>query len=259
MQIYQEMQPKKRGIEKPSFISKSVIIGDFAYIGAFSYIGENVKIGHNVQIYPQVYIGDNVEIKDNVKIFAGVKIYNDCKIGSNCIIHSGVVIGSDGFGFAPDSEGKYEKIPQLGTVILEDNVEIGANSTIDRATMGSTIIRKGVKLDNLVMIAHNVEVGENTVMAAMTGVAGSSRIGKNVMFGGQVGVSGHITIADGVKANAQTGIASNILKENLSVMGSPALPVMQFNRSYAVFRNLSDLKHRIEKIEENIDKSNIDD
>ena len=249
LQIFKDMQPKKRGIEQPVFIHNSVSLNDSLYIGAFSYIDENVKIGKNTTIYPQVYIGSGVEIKDNVTIYAGAKIYKDCIIGNNCIIHSGVVIGSDGFGFAPNADGKYDKIPQIGNVILEDDVEIGANTTIDRATMGSTIIRKGVKLDNLIMIAHNVEVGENSVMAAMTGIAGSSKIGKNVMFGGQVGVSGHLTVADGVKAYAQTGVASNITKEDSIIMGAPAMPAIQYNKSYVVFRNLPDIKTRLEKIE----------
>ncbi|MCL2074527.1 MAG: UDP-3-O-(3-hydroxymyristoyl)glucosamine N-acyltransferase [Marinilabiliaceae bacterium] len=249
MQLVKDMQPIKKGIEQPSFVHNSVTLNDSLYIGAFSYIGENVKIGKNVQIYPHVYIGSDVEIKDNVTIYSGAKIYKECKIGNNCIIHSGVVIGSDGFGFAPNSDGKYEKIPQLGIVILEDDVEIGANTTIDRATMGATIIRRGVKLDNLIMIAHNVEVGENSVMAAMTGVAGSSKIGKNVMMGGQVGVSGHLTIADGVKVYAQTGIGKNIVEENSVIMGAPAIPAMQFNKSYVIFRNLPDIKNRLEKLE----------
>ena len=256
LQLVKDMQPQKRGLEQPSFVHNSVALNDSLYIGAFSYIDENVKIGKNVQIYPQVYIGADVEIKDNVTIYAGAKIYKECKIGNNCIIHSGVVIGSDGFGFAPDADGKYNKIPQIGTVILEDDVEIGANTTIDRATMGATIIRKGVKLDNLIMIAHNVEVGENSVMAAMTGVAGSTKIGKNVMFGGQVGVSGHLTIADGVKAYAQTGIGASISKENSIIMGAPALPAIQYNKSYVVFRNLPDIKSRLEKIEKIIAEKN---
>ena len=256
LQMYQSLKPKKTGIEQPSFIAKSSQIGSSAYIGAFAYIGENVKIGNNVQIYPQVYIGDGVEIKDNVTIFAGAKIYSGCKIGNNCIIHSGVVIGSDGFGFAPNAEGKFDKIPQIGIVILEDDVEIGSNTTIDRATMGATIIRKGVKLDNLIMIAHNVEIGENTVMAALTGIAGSTKIGKNVMFGGQVGVIGHLTIADGVKAYAQTGVAKSITTEGQAIMGSPALSAIQYNKCYSIFRNLPDLKRKIEEIEKKLESKN---
>lgn len=249
LQMYQASQPKKTGIEQPSFISTSAKLGDFVYVGAFSYVGDNVQVGNNVQIYPQSYIGDNVEIKDNVVIYPGVKIYNGCKIGANCVIHSGAVIGSDGFGFAPDADGRFSKIPQIGIVILEDDVEVGSNTTIDRGTMGSTLVKKGVKLDNLIMIAHNVELGENTVMAAQTGIAGSTKIGKNVMFGGQVGVAGHLKIADGVKAAAQTGIGKSINEAGSVVMGAPALNAMQYNKAYVVFKNLPDLKSRIEKLE----------
>jgi UDP-3-O-[3-hydroxymyristoyl] glucosamine N-acyltransferase len=249
LQMYQASQPRKTGIEQPSFVSASARVGEFVYVGAFAYVGEHVKIGNNVQIYPQTYIGDGVEIKDNTIIYSGVKIYKGCKIGANCVIHSGAVIGSDGFGFAPNADGKFEKIPQIGIVILEDDVEVGSNTTIDRGTMGATLVRQGVKLDNLIMIAHNVEVGENSVMAAQTGIAGSTKIGKNVMFGGQVGVAGHLKVADGVKAAAQTGIAGHIKEAGMVIMGSPALPVMQFNKSYVVFRSLPDLKSRIEKLE----------
>jgi UDP-3-O-[3-hydroxymyristoyl] glucosamine N-acyltransferase len=249
LQMYQASQPKKTGIEQPSFISASAKLGDFVYVGAFSYVGDNVQVGNNVQIYPQSYIGDNVEIKDNVVIYPGVKIYKGCKIGANCVIHSGAVIGSDGFGFAPDADGRFSKIPQIGIVILEDDVEVGSNTTIDRGTMGATLVKKGVKLDNLIMIAHNVELGENTVMAAQTGIAGSTKIGKNVMFGGQVGVAGHLKIADGVKAAAQTGIGKSINEAGSVVMGAPALNAMQYNKAYVVFKNLPDLKSRIEKLE----------
>ncbi len=249
LRMYEASKPKKTGIEQPSFISESARLGDFVYVGAFSYIGENVVIGNNVQIYPQVYIGDNVEIKDNSIIYPGAKIYKGCKIGFNCIIHSGAVIGSDGFGFAPSADGKFEKIPQIGVVILEDDVEIGSNTTIDRATMGVTLIKKGVKLDNLIQVAHNVEIGENSVMAAQTGIAGSTKIGKNVMFGGQVGIAGHLQIADGVKAGAQTGMSKSIKEPGMVVMGSPALQAMQYNKAYVVFRNLPDLIGRIEKLE----------
>ncbi len=249
LQMYQESLPRKAGIEQPSFISSTAKMGDFVYVGAFAYVGDNVQIGKNVQIYPQTYIGEGVEIKDNTIIYAGVKIYKGCKIGANCVIHSGAVIGSDGFGFAPNAEGKFDKIPQIGIVILEDNVEVGSNTTIDRGTMGATIIHKGVKLDNLIMIAHNVEVGEDTVMAAQSGIAGSTKIGKNVMFGGQVGVAGHLKIADGVKAGAQTGIGGNIKQEGITIMGSPAFQAMQYNKASVVFRNLPDLKNRIEKLE----------
>lgn len=252
LQMYQASQPRKTGIEQPSFISSSAKLGDFVYVGAFSYVGDNVIIGNNVQIYPQSYIGDGVEIKDNTIVYPGVKIYKGCKIGTNCVIHSGAVVGSDGFGFAPGSDGRFEKIPQIGIVVLEDDVEVGSNTTIDRGTMGATLVKKGVKLDNLIMIAHNVEVGENTVMAAQSGIAGSTKIGRNVMFGGQVGVAGHLKVADGVKAAAQTGVAGNIKEEGMVIMGSPAFQVMQFNKAYVVFKNLPDLKNRIEKLEKEL-------
>ncbi len=249
LQMYQESMPKKTGIEQPSFIDKTAQLGDFVYVGAFSYIGEKVSIGNNVQIYPQVYIGDGVSIGDNSIIYPGAKIYKGCKIGSKCIIHSGAVVGSDGFGFAPGADGQFEKIPQVGIVVLEDHVEVGANTTIDRATMGSTIIRKGTKLDNLIQIAHNVEIGENSVLAAQTGIAGSTKIGKNVMFGGQVGIAGHLTIANGVKLAAQTGVSKSIIKEGSVQMGSPAFDAMLYNKAYVVFRKLPELKAKIDQLE----------
>lgn len=199
MQMYAEMKPRKTGIEQPSFISDTASLGDFPYVGAFAYIGDHVKIGNNVSIFPNVYIGDHVSIGDNCILYPGAKIYNSCVIGNNCILHAGSVVGSDGFGFAPGADGEFTKIPQLGNVVLEDNCEIGANTALDRATMGSTVLKRGVKLDNFVQIAHNVEVGENTVIAAMSGVAGSTVIGKNCMFGGHTGVVGHLKVADGVK------------------------------------------------------------
>ncbi len=249
LRLYQDSLPKKQGVEQPSFIDSTAVIGNSVYIGAFSYIAEKVKIGDNVQIYPQVYIGNNVEIGNNTIIYPGVKIYHGCKVGANCVIHAGAVIGSDGFGFAPDESGNYEKIYQIGNVILEDDVEVGANTTIDRATMGSTIIRKGVKLDNLIQIAHNVEIGENSVLAAQVGIAGSSKIGKNVMFGGQVGISGHITIADNVKLAAQSGVGKSIVKESQVQMGSPSFEAFQYNKAYVVFRKLPELLKRIEDLE----------
>lgn len=249
LQMYQESMPKKTGIEQPSFIDKTAQVGDFVYIGAFSYIGEKVKIGNNVQIYPQVYIGDGVSIGDHSIVYPGAKIYKGCKIGAKCVIHSGAVIGSDGFGFAPGADGQFEKIPQVGIVVLEDHVEVGANTTIDRATMGSTIIHKGTKLDNLIQIAHNVEIGENSVLAAQTGIAGSTKIGKNVMFGGQVGIAGHLTIANGVKLAAQTGVSKSIVKEGAVQMGSPAFEAMLYNKAYVVFRKLPELKAKIDQLE----------
>ncbi len=254
MQMYQEMKPKKSGIEKPSFISDSALLGDFVYIGAFAYIGENVKIGDNVKIYPNTYVGDNVVIGDDTVLYAGVKVYEECQIGANCILHAGAVVGSDGFGFAPDENNRYNKIPQIGNVIIEDDCEVGANSAIDRATMGSTILRRGVKLDNFVQIAHNVDVGENTVIAAISGVAGSATIGKNCMFGGHVGVIGHSKIADGVKLGAFAGVNNSIEKEGQALRGAPALPIGDFNKSYVYFRKLPDLAKEIRDLQNEIKK-----
>lgn len=253
LEMYEQSQPKKSGVEQPSFIDSSATLGDFAYVGAFAYIGENVKIGNNVQIYPQAFIGDNVAIGDNSIVYAGAKIYKHCRIGENCIIHAGAVIGSDGFGFAPDENNEYKKIAQIGNVILEDNVEVGANCALDRATMGSTIIRKGAKLDNLIQVAHNVEVGENTVLAAQAGIAGSAKIGKNCMFGGQVGIAGHISIADNTKIGAQAGVGGNIKKEGLVLMGSPVIDVKQFYKSSVIFRRLPELKTQLDQLQKEID------
>lgn len=244
LQIYEQSKPKKIGIEQPSFISKTAKIGENVYIGAFSYIGENVKIGNDVKIYPNSYIGDKVEIKDATQIFAGVKICSHTQIGKNCTIQAGAVIGSDGFGFAPQKDGSYQKIPQLGKVVLEDNVDIGANTCIDRAMIGITTIKTGVKLDNLVQIAHNCEISEHTVIAAQSGVAGSTKIGKNCVLGGQVGVVGHITVADGVQAQAQAGITAGT-KPNTNVMGSPAIDLKTYYKSYAYFKQLSELNKEV--------------
>jgi len=256
LEMYEQSQPKKSGIEQPSFIDSSATLGDFAYVGAFAYIGENVKIGNNVQIYPQAFIGDNVTIGDNSIVYAGAKIYKHCRLGENCIIHAGAVIGSDGFGFAPDENNEYKKIAQIGNVILEDNVEVGANCALDRATMGSTIIRKGAKLDNLIQVAHNVEVGENTVLAAQAGIAGSAKIGKNCMFGGQVGIAGHITIADNTRIGAQAGVGGNIKKEGQVLMGSPVIDVKQFYKSSVIFRRLPELKTQLDQMQKEIDSLN---
>lgn len=242
LETYEKMQPQKEGIEQPSFIAASATTGKGLYLGAFAYIGEKAVIGKNVKIYPQVYIGDGVKIGDNTTIYAGAKIYKNCVVGQNCVIHAGVVIGGDGFGFAPNEKGEYEKIPQIGNVVLEDNVEIGANTCIDRATMGSTRIEKGTKLDNLIQVAHNVEIGENTVIAAQTGIAGSAKIGSNCMFGGQTGIAGHIQIANGTKTGAQTGIPKTIKEEGKAMFGSPALEYLDFQRSYVVFKNLPAIK-----------------
>ncbi|MCT4587914.1 MAG: UDP-3-O-(3-hydroxymyristoyl)glucosamine N-acyltransferase [Carboxylicivirga sp.] len=253
LEMYEQSQPKKTGIEQPSFVDDTAKVGDFPYIGAFAYIGENVQIGDNVRIYPQSYIGDNVKIGDNTTIYAGVKVYKNCVIGKDCTIHAGAVIGSDGFGFAPNQNNEYKKVAQIGNVVLHDHVEIGANTTIDRATMGSTIVQKGVKLDNLIQIAHNVEVGENTVIAAQTGVAGSTKIGRDCMFGGQVGIGGHITIAKNTKMGAQAGVAGNVKKEGEILMGSPVMDVKQFYKSSAVFRRLPELKMQLDKLQRKVD------
>ncbi|MFA5649469.1 MAG: UDP-3-O-(3-hydroxymyristoyl)glucosamine N-acyltransferase [Bacteroidales bacterium] len=243
-------QPK---VHPQAFIEDSAVVGSDLFVGAFAYIGKNAKIGDNVLVYPQAYIGNNVTIGSNTTINAGVKIYDDCKIGENCILHAGAVIGADGFGFAPQNDGSYTKIPQIGNVIIEDNVEIGANTAVDRATMGSTIIRKGVKLDNLIQVAHNVEIGENTVIAAQTGVAGSTKIGRNCMFGGQVGISGHITIADGVKLSAQTGVPNTLKEPNEIFIGSPAMPSRKFSRSFVVFKQLPEMKRELDSIKKMLD------
>ena len=227
----------KKGIEQPVYISEDLKYGADLYLGSFTYIGKNVTLGKNVKIYPNCYIGDNVTIGDNLLMHSGVRIYSETIIGNNCSFHSGVIIGSDGFGFAPNSDGSYDKIPQIGNVIIEDDVEIGAGTTIDRATMGSTIIRKGVKLDNQIQIAHNVEIGEHTVIAAQTGIAGSTKIGKNCTIGGQVGIVGHLNIGNNVKIQAQSGVQKN-LKDQEIVQGTPAFNYSDFSKSYVHFRNL---------------------
>jgi UDP-3-O-[3-hydroxymyristoyl] glucosamine N-acyltransferase len=251
LSYYNQVKNIKTGIETPSFISASAIYGIDCYIGAFAYIGESTKLGNQVQIYPNAYIGDNVLIGDNVVVYAGAKIYSESIIGNNCVIHSGAIVGSDGFGFAPSSNGEFNKIPQTGNVILEDNVDVGAGTTIDRATLGSTILRKGVKLDNQIQIAHNVEIGEHTVIAAQTGVAGSAKIGKYCMIGGQVGIVGHITIGDHVRIQAQSGIGRNI-KNGEIIQGSPALTYGDYNKSYVHFKNLSKIVSRINELEKKI-------
>ena len=237
LEFYNEVKNNKNGIETPSFISDSAKLGSGVYVGSFTYIGENVSIGNNVKIHPQVYIGDNVCLGDNVVIFPGVKIYSESNVGSNCKIHSGTIIGADGFGFAPNENGEYKAVPQIGNVIIEDNVDIGCGCTIDRATLGSTIIRRGVKLDNQIQVAHNVEIGKNTVIAAQTGIAGSTKIGEGCMIGGQVGIVGHLTIGNNVKIQAQSGITKNI-KDGEAVQGTPAFGYSDFNKSYVYFRNL---------------------
>lgn len=240
------------GIEQPSFISESAVLGSDIYVGAFSYIGENVKVGNGVKIYPGCYIGNNVTIGDNTKLYAGVKIYDECQLGSTVIIHSGTIIGGDGFGFAPLNDGSYKKMAQIGNVIIEDDVEIGANTTIDRATMGSTIIRKGVKLDNLIQVAHNVEIGINTVIAAQTGISGSTKVGKNCVIGGQVGIVGHIQIADGTRINAQSGLSKSVTTPYSVLNSTPAFDYKSSLKSQAIFRNLPEMQHRLQKLEETV-------
>lgn len=248
---YNQVKNNKIGIEKPIYVSETASYKEDVYLGAFCYLGENVKLGKNVKIYPNVYIGDNVVVGDNVMIFSGAKVYSECIIGNNCVIHSGAIVGADGFGFTPNQEGVYSKVPQTGNVILEDNVDIGAGTTIDRATLGSTIIRKGVKLDNQIQIAHNVEIGENTVIAAQTGIAGSTKIGKNCMIGGQVGIVGHLTIGDNVRIQAQSGIGRNV-KDNETLQGSPALNYGDYNKSYVHFKNLPKIVGRLNELEKNL-------
>lgn len=242
----------KIGVENPSFISADTQLGENIYRGAFSYIGADVKIGNNVKIYPHTYIGDNVTIGDNCIFYSGAKIYADTVIGNNCILHSGVVIGSDGFGFAPREDGTYKKIPQLGNVILRDNVEIGANTVVDCATLGSTIIDEGVKLDNLVQIAHNVEIGANTVIASQSGISGSTKFGKNCVVAGQVGVVGHIEIADRVTLAAKTGLSNSVKKEGSVKFGYPAMDHREYLKSHAIFRNLPELRERINELEKKV-------
>jgi UDP-3-O-[3-hydroxymyristoyl] glucosamine N-acyltransferase len=251
LEYYNQVKLNKKGVETPSFISESATLGVDIYVGAFTYLGENVKIGDNVKLYPNVYIGDNVTIGDNVIIFAGAKVYSESVIGDYCVIHSGAVVGADGFGFAPNEKGEFQKVPQTGNVILENHVDIGAGTTIDRATLGSTIIRRGVKLDNQIQIAHNVEIGENTVIAAQTGIAGSTKIGKNCMIGGQVGIVGHITIGDRVRIQAQSGIGRNV-KDDEVLQGSPALNYGDYNKSYVLFKNLPRMVDTINKLEKKL-------
>ncbi len=252
LELYQQVRFNKQGIEQPSYIDTTAKIGENVYIAAFAYISKNAKIGNNVKIYPHVFVGENVTIGDNTILNSGVKIYFDCVLGKNCIIHSGTIVGSDGFGFAPQKDVGFKKIPQIGNVIIEDNVEVGANSTIDRATIGSTIIKKNVKLDNLIQIAHNVEIGENTVIAAQTGVSGSVKLGKNCMIGGQVGFIGHIYVANNVKIGAQAAVSNNIKKEDVVYIGSPAIPYRDFFRSSAVFKKLPSMNKAIFQLEKDM-------
>ena len=242
----------KKGIESPAYISPSAKISpETVYIGAFAYVGDNAVLGKNVKIYPQAYIGDNVTIDDDTIIYSGAKIYADCRVGKRCIIHAGAVVGADGFGFAKEGDS-YKKISQLGNVRIEDDVEIGANTTIDRAVMDSTIIRRGVKLDNLIQVAHNVEIGENTVIAAQAGISGSTKVGKNCMFGGQVGLGGHIKIGDQVNIGAQAGIISNV-EEGRSIIGSPGMDVKGFFRSSLLFQKFPDIYRTLNRLEKEVE------
>ena len=250
------LQPVKRGIEQPCHVDDSVTLPDDIYVGAFAYIGKGVSFGKNVKVYPQTYIGDGVTIGDDVTLYPGVKIYRGCKIGNRCTVHSGTVIGSDGFGFAPQSDGNYEKIAQIGIVVLEDDVEIGANTCIDRATMGATIIRRGVKLDNLIQVAHNVEIGENTVMAAQVGVAGSTKIGRHNMVGGQVGFAGHITTGDNNSFGAQSGVPNSIKGENRRMIGTPPMNAIDYARMNVYFKRLGEMYDDIQALKKQIKDSN---
>lgn len=242
------------GIQQPAYISATARMGENIFIGAFSYIGENVIIGNNVKLYPHVYLGENVTIDNDSILYPSVIIHYNCVIGKNVYIHAGTVIGSDGFGFAPQADGSFKKVPQIGNVVIEDNVEIGANTSIDRATIGSTVIKSGVKLDNLIQIAHNVEIGNNTVIAAQSGVSGSTKIGKNVMIGGQAGIIGHIQIADGSKINAQSGVGKSIKTPNTAVTGSPAFDYTHALRSQILSRNLPELEKRIKDLEQTLER-----
>ena len=253
LELYQQAKPQKTGIDDKSSIDETAELGEDVYVGSFAVIGNNCKIGNETKIYPQVYLGDNVEVGENTIIYPGVKVYEDCKIGSNCIIHSGCIIGADGFGFAPQTGEEHKKVPQIGNVIVKDFVEIGANTTVDRATLGSTIIHKGAKLDNLVQIAHNVEIGERTFMAALSGVSGSTKIGKNCMIGGQVGFNGHIKIADGIKVGAQTGIQATIKEKGTMWQGSPAIQLRDFQRSTIMFKKLPELRQEIRELKKEIE------
>lgn len=252
LEIYNQFKNNQTGIDQTANIDETARIEEDVFVGALVHIGKNTTIGKGVKIHPQCFIGDNVSIGDNSILHAGVQVFSDCIIGKDCTLQGSVIIGSDGFGFAPNSEGQYNKVPQIGNVIIEEHVEIGANTTIDRATLGSTIIRKGVKLDNLIQIAHNVEIGENTVIAAQAGIAGSTKIGKNCMIGGQVGIVGHISIADEVKIAAQSGIASSIKEVGAIIQGSPAFGIGDYKRSYVFFKKLPELYKRIQELEKEL-------
>lgn len=255
LELYNQIKNEKVGISSLAFVSSTATVGKNVYIGELAFVGDNVTIGDNTKIFPQTFLGDNVKVGDNTTLYAGVIVYSDNQIGNNCTIHGGVVIGADGFGFAPQEDKNYKKVAQIGNVIIEDDVEIGSNTTIDRATLGSTIIRRGVKLDNLIQIAHNVEIGENTVIAAQTGISGSTKIGKNCMIAGQVGLVGHITVGDEVKIGAQAGVNSDV-KDGSIVLGSPAIDISTFRRAIVHFKNLPDIVKRLEELERKIKNDN---
>lgn len=249
--VAKAMNPAKQGVEQPSYVSEGVAVPEDAYIGAFAYVGKNVQLGKGVQIYPHVYIGDNVRIGDNTILYSGVKVYYNCVVGNDCILHAGVVVGSDGFGFEPDAKGVNQKLPQIGNVIIEDDVEIGANTTVDRAMMGSTIIRRNAKIDNLVQVAHNVEVGESTFLCSQVGIAGSSKIGGHCILAGQVGVAGHLEIADDCVFGAQSGIPSSVRKAGM-YQGSPIIDAMNWRRSVVGFKQLPDLMKKLQELEKKV-------
>ncbi|MFM2228089.1 MAG: UDP-3-O-acylglucosamine N-acyltransferase [Bacteroidota bacterium] len=249
LEAYSQFKRPRPGIHPSAVIDSSVVLGENVHIGAGVVIEAGASIGNNAVIMAQSYLGEHVKIGNFTMIHPGVKVYSECVIGSNCTLHAGVIIGADGFGFAPQADNRYAKVPQIGNVVVEDRVEIGANTAIDRATLGSTFIREGVKLDNLIQVAHNVEIGKNTVIAALTGIAGSTKIGENCMIGGQVGIAGHLTIANGVKIAAQTGISASVLKENVVLQGTPAVDSMDFKKSYIIHRRLPQLLERIERLE----------
>lgn len=254
LDVYNQAIQKQPQIEKGSFISEKAKIGTNVYIGAFAYISDGVVIGDNSHVYPNSFIGNNTKVGNDCRIFSGVNIYHDTVIGNNCTIHSNSVLGADGFGFAPNSEGNYNKVPQIGNVILEDHVEIGAGTCIDRATLGSTIIKRGVKLDNLVQVGHNVQIGDNTVIAAQTGVAGSAKLGKNMMVGGQVGIVGHISLADGTLIGAQSGVPKTIRKEGTTLLGSPAYDADDYKKAYMGFRRLPQILNRLREVEAELEQ-----
>jgi UDP-3-O-[3-hydroxymyristoyl] glucosamine N-acyltransferase len=253
LRLVDQARPRKKGVHPTAVIESSATVGSDVYIGPYAYIGENCVVSDGCSLYPHVYIGDNTRMGKNCTFYSGVKIYHDCVIGESCTIHAGTVIGSDGFGFAPQSDNEFMKIPQLGNVVIEDLVEIGSNVSIDRATMGSTIIRRGVKIDNLIQIGHNCEIGENTVMAGQTGIAGSTKVGKNCMFGGQVGISGHLKIASGTKLGAQAGVGSDIKEENTVLLGTPAFEIRQFIKSSVVFKRLPELRIKVDALEKEVE------